>query len=232
MPIVLPTTILDESEKPQGTQPWIWLWQIELERPTDTPTPSVVLQITSYHEEILWPNAPLTPPKTTWYPFNFDVSPVEENTDGDLPQIDLSIDNTARTVMPYLHAGDGLEGNYAIGHLITEDGILVYPEEEIRWDFVIAGVSATDDAATFRLALPNFFQRKAPADRFVASRCRWGFGSIECGYPINPAAAFTDCNKTVAECIARGADELFRRLPVLHPRRFGGFPGIPRQRNL
>ena len=69
-----------------------------------------------------------------------------------------------------------------------------------------------------------------PQDRYVASRCRWEFGSGQCGYVVNAVAAYTTCPKTLSACIARGQDHAARGLPVLHPARFGGFPGIPRQR--
>ena len=47
---------------------------------------------------------------------------------------------------------------------------------------------------------------------------------------VNAVAAYTTCPKTLGACIARGQDHAARGLPVLHPARFGGFPGIPRQR--
>jgi hypothetical protein len=74
----------------------------------------------------------------------------------------------------------------------------------------------------------SFAPGQSPNDRDVASRCCWAFGSAECGYVINAAAAYTTCPKTLSACIARGQDHAARGLPVLHPARFGGFPGIHR----
>jgi phage-related protein len=99
----------------------------------------------------------------------------------------------------------------------------------VTWLFQIAGCSATDEAVQFRLERANFFTRQAPQDRYSAPRCRWEFGGLECGYVINEVAAFVTCPKTLDACIARGQDHASRGLPVLHPGRFGGFPGIAAQ---
>jgi phage-related protein len=134
--------------------------------------------------------------------------------------------------MRYMHEGEGLEGNYCKVWLVSESGLLLtHPNHEYQlWEFQVAGAYASNEAVTFRLERANFFSRTTPQDRFVAGRCRWEFGGRECGYVVNSAALYTTCPKTLAGCVARGADHANRGLPVLHPRRFGGFPGIPRQR--
>jgi phage-related protein len=232
MPIILPTSFLDAIEKPHATSQLIWLAEIELARPYVsgfTTVPSTVLRVCNYHQAITWPVS--SPLHESWDPYPFTFSPIEQNQEGDLPQVELSVDNTARLLMRYLHAGDGLEGNYARLWLVPEGGLgIAYPNHEYRrWDLQVAGAYATDEAVSFRLERANFFERTSPQDRFVARQCRWDFGSPECGYVINAVAAFTSCPRTKSACTARGQDHATRGLPVLHPRRFGGFPGIPRQ---
>jgi len=230
MPLILPTTIKAASERPHGRTPWVWLVDLEVEKRTKT-LPAVVLRFTSAPEPVVWP--PDATEGVTFYPLAFDMSEIEQTQEGDLPTLDIAIDNTARTLMRYLHGGRGFEGNRATVYLTHQDALLapVYPNhEQIKFEFVVASAVASESTVTIRLEHPNFFQIRVPGSRFVARRCRWEFGGPECGYPVTTAAAFTTCGKTIDDCIQRGQDEAFRNLPVLHPRRFGGFPGIPAQR--
>lgn len=233
MPVTLPQSFLQEIERPWGTNPLIWLLELEVVRPSvgdSGAIPAILLRICNHHEPITWPVG--SPAGEVWYPFNFSFTPIAQSQDGDLPQIDLSIDNTARTLMRYLHDGDGCEGNYARLILVPANGLsIAYPNHESQqWDLRVSGCLANDEAATFRLERANFFTRTSPQDRFVASRCRWGYGSRECGAVVNETASFQRCPKTVDACAEIGEDHRSRGLPVLHPERFGGFPGLPKQR--
>lgn len=232
MPITLPAGMQLEAERPQGRGPWIWLCEIEL-APATPSLAQTVFRMTSYDQVVTWPAAFSSPPAKTWHPFPFEFTEIEENQEGDLPQMDLAVDNTARTLMRYLHSGDGCVGNAVQLYLVHEDGLdIASPDEEyLTWPLRIAQVMATDTQVTFRLEDPNWFERRVPADRFIANRCRWRFGGPECGYPVNAVAAYTTCGGTLSECILRGQDEAVRRLPVLHPLRFGGFRGIRVQRS-
>jgi hypothetical protein len=233
MPITLPASFKTEIERPHGVSPMVWFVELQLARAYNvglTVVPDTIVRVTSHHTQIAWPVS--SPGSETWDPFNFTFTPIEQDQEGNLPQIDLSVDNSTRLLMRYLHSGFGLEGNYCRIYLVPGNGLsIAHPNHEYqRWDLTVAGVVANDEAVTFRLERANFFTRQAPQDRYVASRCRWEFGSTECGYIINDVAGYTSCPKTVEACIARGEDHASRGLPVLHPRRFGGFPGIPRQR--
>lgn len=224
MPLILPDAMKAASERPHGRSAWVWLWDLEVHRRTSV-LPAVVFLFTSSPTPVSWPPGPSA---RTFHPFPFDMSDVEQTNEGDLPSLDLAVDNTARTLMRYLHDGQGFEGNRATAYLTHAEGL--GDGEHLQFDFVVASAVASVESVTLRLEQPNYFQVRSPASRFVARRCRWRFGSPECGYPITSAAGFTTCSKTIDDCIERGQDEAFRRLPVLHPRRFGGFPGIPAQR--
>lgn len=232
MPIILPDSFVDQIEKPHGDSQWIWLAEIELSRPFQsgmTTVPSTVMRVCTYHEQLTWPVS--SPLSERWDPYPFTFTPIEQSGEGDLPQIDLSVDNSARLLMRFLHAGDGLEGNYCRLWLLNEAGLsIAYPNHEAqRWDLQIAGATANDEAVSFRLERANFFERTSPQDRFNAGSCRFRFGGPECGYVINAIAAYSTCPKSLDACRLRGLDHLARGLPVLHPRRFGGFPGLRRQ---
>lgn len=231
MPVILPTLMAAAAEVPQQSRPWVWLWEITVQR-RNAILPAVVLRIASAAEEVVWQPPTLVAP-TTWYPMQFEHGEIATSRDGDLPAIDMTIDNTSRTLMRYLHDGDGFEGNPARLYLLHQDTVDAESSECQAWEYVINEASASDVSVSLRLGVPtNFFNARTPPARFVAQRCRLRFGGPECGYPITPVAAFTTCDHSVANCIERGDDEVARRLPRLHPQRYGGFPGIPVQRAL
>lgn len=229
MSMSLPPSLRTEVEKPHGSAPFIWLLEIEA-FPATAHDPAQVMRFTTYHREIAWPVG--HPLGITWSPFPFEVGNIELSGEGDLPHVDINIGNTTRFAMQYLHAAGGFEGRPVKLYLLTEAGLsLAYPDQEsIAWRFTVAGSVANTESVTLRLAAANFFHVKTPPDRYVPARCRWPFGGNECGYVVNAVSAFTTCNKTFSDCVARGNDEAALLRPVLHPRRFGGFPGIPQQR--
>jgi phage-related protein len=233
MPLILPSSF-DSKEEPNSSDKFHWFVEIQLQRSyrisPGSIAPALLARIVDHHEPIEWPLS--APSFTEWDPFNFSLSPITQNQEGDLPVVQLSVDNVGRTLMLPLHEGQGLEGNYVHLDLVPRSGLSVaYPNEEYRkFEFQIASASADDEVVTFKLERANFFTRMAPQDRYSARRCRWAFGSDECGYVVNDVAGFTTCGKTMADCIARGEDHEARGLPVLHPQRIGAFPGIPKQR--
>lgn len=223
MPIILPTSLQQEIEKPHGDVPLIWLAEIELAR-GDVGVPGLLFPITSYHEAVTWPLG--SPDVRTWYPFPFSFTPLEQNQEGDLPQIQLSVDNTTRVLMRYLHEGSGLEGNRVTLYLVSESGLAIaYPNHEAqKVTLRISGVTAAE-AISLRLEHPNYFARRSPQDRYIPGLCRHEYGGETCGYVLNGFATYQTCPKTADACVLRGDDHVVRGLPRLHPRRFGGFPG-------
>lgn len=231
MPLALPPTIRTEIERPQGRSALLWLVEIELD-PGTTTLPPVLLRICEGQQQIEWPLGHPSGP-VIWYPLPFALSSIDQTSEGDLPSLDLSIDNTTGALMPFLHATNGLEGNQAILWQVPTSGLSVgWPNHEFRGplEVNVASASATESAVTFRLAMPNWFSVRNPNERYVGTKCKHTFGSAECGYVINEFAAFTRCPKMVGPCAARGADLAARGLPEVLPGNFGGHPGISRRR--
>ena len=236
MPITLAQQFKDAIERPHGSASDRLLWLIELQLKRSyksgvTIVPSLVARVCSTEQTLVWPTGGPTA-TYEWFPANFTFTPIEQDQEGTLPQMDLTVDNTSRVLMPYLHDGDGMEGNYCHVYLVPESAIEVPHPNHVfqKWELQVAGTFANEEGVTFRLERANFFTRMVPQDRFTARQCRWAFGSAECGYIINDVAAYSTCPKSLTACVARGQDHAARGLPVLHPGRFGGFPGIPTQR--
>lgn len=224
----LPASFLSSIEQAHGPG-FVWLLEIELDRGSDT-VPPVLLRICDQEQPVTWPVS--DPEARVWHPFPFQFTPVEQTEAGELTSIDLSVDNTARLLMRWLHDGNGLEGNRVDVYLVARNGLAIaHPNHEYEQiELEIAGAAASYDAVTFRLSRPNWFSIMSPTDRYVPKRCRWTFGSSECGYPINEFAAYTRCPKTIEACTERGDDMVARGLPRLLPDNYGGHPGISTQR--
>ncbi|RTL25800.1 MAG: hypothetical protein EKK55_08725 [Rhodocyclaceae bacterium] len=224
----LPTNQKAEAERPHGTKPWVWFWEIELVR-FDGTNPPQVARVTNWHEQVEWPAGS----GKIWYPFPIAQTQILQSTDGSLPGLDVTVSNVTRWGMPFLLSTRGLSGNRATCFLINSKAIgdAAQNSEFIQFDLQVAECSASSEAVTLRMTLPNFLELRTPSQRFVSATCRYHeFGSAQCGYIVNAIAAYHDCPRTYAACIARGLDEAVRNLPVLHPLRFGGFLGIPVER--
>ena len=224
--LILPTEFAGFVERPHQDEPWLWLWELVLDEPAPPSAPTHA-RLTPYPQEIEWPPGS----GKIYYPTPMRHSPIEQSGEGQLPSIEITIDNTQRFLMRHLETFEW-DGKRATLTLVNRKSLATVPNAFLRWDFIIQSAVANRQSVGIRLEMPNFFERRVPNDRFNASRCRWiEFGGPECGYVINSAAAFKTCPRTLDACVQRGEDELNRGLPVLHPQRYGGFPGIPVQRN-
>tara|TARA_R110002073_G_scaffold326370_1_gene506164 strand:+ start:17389 stop:18081 length:693 start_codon:yes stop_codon:yes gene_type:complete len=225
----LPNSFKDIIERPQSADPLLWLLDLEIDPGSDT-VPPVIIRVCDGSERLTWPVD--DPQERVWDPFPFTFSPVTQTQEGDLTEIDLSVDNTARLLMRWLHAGDGLEGNRATLFLVPKNGLdIPHPNHEFRSiEVEVSGVAANDEAVTFRLAKPNWFSISSPTDRYVPKRCRHEYGSDSCGYVLNEFAAHPRCGKLQADCIERGLDLRARGLPEVLPANYGGHPGVSRRR--
>lgn len=224
----LDPSLLAEFKRPQGGQGSAWLLELTLDR-GDVLLPPVITRLCDGNQVLQWPSG--DPATTTWYPFPFTFSPVEQTNEGDLSQVDLTVDNSTRMLMRWLHAGNGLEGNPAKLFLVPRSALAIaYPDHEFESiDLEVMAASADGEAITLRLGQPNWFQIMSPQDRH-GPKCKKQFGSEECGYVRNAFAAYTTCPGLIDACAARGADMRARGLPDILPGNFGGKIGLSRQR--
>lgn len=208
-------------------QPWHWCWDFQLQKNASVHTRARLVG----YPETLAPSA-LTP--LVFYPYPITQGVIEESGEGDLPQLQVQLSNVGRMLAPFFETvpeDEGIIGSVAQAWLLNRGDLSVAD----AYAFEVVDAEVGDEWCGLRLELPSFFERRTPQDRYSAQRCRWRFGTgtptrpSPCGYIINAAAAFTTCGKTYDECVARGDDEEARNLTRLHPRRFGGQLGIPRQ---
>ena len=228
MALTLPASFKSQVEKPHGAADFLWLVEIVLDRGTDVRAP-VIARICDGTAELQWPYN--DPNLTTWYPFPFTFSPIEQTQEGDLSQVTMTIDNSTRALMRWLHDGNGIEGNPVTIYGVYRNGLSIpYPNQESRRiNLQVVGPAANSEAVTIRLGLPNWFQLISPTERFVPTKCRWDYGGLFCGYVLNEFAAFSSCPKTLAACRERASDMVTRGLPS-QLGNYGGHPGISQGR--
>lgn len=202
--------------------PWIWLY--ELQTADDPPqryrltnfTQSVEFGQNQNGEPLVYSPAPIT------------HGAIEENTEGSLPTINVTIGNAGPLIGATLDAAAGfVEQPVRIMLVSSLDIASGVPAVSQKGEVVAAKLAGT--SISFKVSAFNLFQLQFPPFVYARRRCRWIFGSGECGYNAASAGAgFTDCDKTLEACEARGDDEVLRGLSRNHPARFGGWPGIPR----
>lgn len=209
----------------QDQYPFVWLYDVVV--PSDPPTR---YRLTNYDRNVEY-GATADGVPLVYQPFPIVQSPVTTNAEGDLPQIQLQVSNEGLTMRSLMETYDGFIGaqvTIRLVHLLE----LGNPVAALRFDGQVVSSKATYDRISFNVSALSLTQAVLPGQRYIRNHCRFRYGDERCGYDLNNAtlaAAFPSCPKTLAACEDRGAAEVSAGLLQLHPGRFGGWPGIPRQ---
>lgn len=207
----LTQNLIDRKNLQFADQPWIWLYRLVADQTTSATT---VFQLTSSDEEVTFDGL-------TYYPFDITHTVITSTEEGDLPEIQVVLNNISREVGAHLEIGDGFIGHECTitlvhkAHLATAADKVVIPLE-------VRSAVADDDAVALALALPNLYDAVFPADIITRNRCRWVYKGDGC----KSRSVKTTCGHHVDDCIVRGDDHVTQGLPRIHPRRFGGAPGL------
>lgn len=207
-----------------------WLWLFEIEIPTDPATRYRLAANTS----TVYFGADSEGEPIPYYPFPIAHAGIIATSAGDLPVIEVTAANPDRILSNAIDTYDGLIGQRAKVLLVNSTD-LSNPESKVEWDAEVMGCACSSRAVTMRLSSFSLVERKIPPHRISSRSCEWSLGDANCGYsiPTSPGetvgTGFSTCPKHLVACEERGDDEDARGLTRLHPRRFGGAPGIPRQ---
>jgi phage-related protein len=206
----LSNDIIAEKNRLASTNPWVWLLELrvnEAER----------IYLCSDNAPVIFADSGGT--DREWRPFPFLIGDKREEGDGNLSSLTIAVSNISGEMSRMMEVNRGFIGRIVILALVCK--ISGVPAIAYRETFRIQNQSETEQAATFTLGNENLFRFVFPAARFFRSRCRWMYKASLCQY----AGALATCDKTLRGgngCEAHGADS------AVHPRRYGGFPGIPR----
>jgi lambda family phage minor tail protein L len=158
-----------------------------------------------------------------------EVNQMERGGINEIPGLSLTISGVDSTMIAYLELYDGLRGR-EVKVIRTFDSLLSDSNANIVETYYVDGAGAAAQAVEFRLVPRTvFYQIKTPARTFRRNQCQWDFKALYCAGAatlatplVNSSIAsslFTTCLKTLASC-----DD------YNNTTRYGGFPGIPKQR--
>lgn len=213
----LPQNLIDEGQRLHNPLPWWWLYEIELDVTTINRT---IARLVNADEIVSWNSK-------NWYPYPITHGEITQDTEGNLPQLELVLANVRRDFVRYLSVSQGMT-NLLVTITLVHKAHVATGDNVPSMTFQVRGAAATDQALVLTLEMPNFYEVPIPKDMYMRNRCRWRFKGTECGYQ----GTNTHCTKRmtgVDGCIFHGDDERANRRPVLHPGNYGAFPGLPRR---
>lgn len=203
-----------EKNKLIATKPFIWLVEVQI----DTTN---AIRFASYDEVISFNGY-------TWYPYPLSIGNIQEDSEGKVQTVELSIGSIDRKIIGYVKAG-GINGQ-TCKIILTHESYLNDPSSSVERKFEILSLSYDDTNVTLSLGIANLISTDFPSERFYRGDCRYAkeYTQERCGYPAALATGqFSTCNGTLAACTARGLNEAAYGYVKKHPSRYGGFPGIP-----
>lgn len=195
--------------------PFIWLYEVQVPG-----TPPTMYRLTNSVQQIIQQG-------NVFYPAPISHGGIRQNSDGDLPRIDFTLHNATLEVAPIVEANDGLVGAFVRIQFVSVQEVDLKGSGWVE-EGEIVGVRMTESGLSFSVAAANLYRAHFPPFRYTRKKCRWLFGSDECGYNLDtPGAGFTECpGYTLEACEQVGDDEVANGLTRQHPRRFGGKPAI------
>ena len=203
--------------------PFIWLFEFEMPDGTRQ-------RLTNFTERVEFGEDDTGSP-LVYYPAPIAHSGIEQSGEGDVPSIKVSISTGGAFWLTSLIDTEGGMIGQRARVIVVSSRELDNPAAAIVEDARIVSAAMNNGSVTVVLSAFNIFKSRLPRFLYSRRRCRWVFGSGECGYNVQATGAtFTSCNYTLEDCEARGDQELANvNVGVRHhPERFGGFPGIPR----
>ena len=198
-----------------------WLWLYEVEVPTN---PATRYRMTTLRRQVQFRG-------NTYYPFPVTHTAVRLNEKGDLPRVQLTVSNVSRELMATLNSYQGLVGQ-PVRIMLTCESALATDQPLVEQDFRILATNATAEGITADIADQDMYAATLPKQRLLKNFCRHQYRSAACGYAVDPSNGnfLSGCDKSLSGpngCKVHGASESSAGVAVVHPARFGGFPGIP-----
>lgn len=155
----------------------------------------------------------------TFIPFPCKISEVRHGSNGEVPEVTISLGNATRVMDTYLHQYDyyrkinGVEASdinvtlYVLNKVDLSEAILTE-------HLIFESAELDNQWAAFKLGAKSPFSYRYPKRRIMQNICDFQFKiDPRCGY----TGEATSCDKTLARCRELG-----------NSRYFGGFPGAGR----
>lgn len=234
MPRDLTTLTRAHKNQLRREMPFIWLFGLQDTPGTDRYRFASYPQIVHFGEDS-------DGDSLKWYPAPITHGGIEQDGEGGLPTIEISLANASLEIAPTVDSSDGFIGREVEIHVVSALQ-LDDPEASVSELAEVISCSMTAEVVTFQVAAYNLFQAQFPPFLFSKYKCRWRFGSAGCGYNLNATGAgYEDCGVevggtrvadgfTLEACTLAGDDEEANANVGVrqHPKLAGLFPGMPR----
>lgn len=203
MPLSLPSVLAIEKNQIATKSAWLYLVEITL------PDLVTILRFVRNNDDVVFDT-------DTYYKLPFEIEPIENQSRGQIPQVNLRLSNVTRVIQTYLEQFDGGIGSTVRLIVINSehlDDVTPAQYAELELNFEVIGAEANANWVTFTLGVPNPLNKLFPLHRYIANHCNWvsRFKGVECGY----SGLITTCDGTLSNC----------RI-LSNSARFGGFVGL------
>lgn len=172
----------------------------------------------------------------TYARFPLKWTPAEMNSDGSISKSSIAIANVTREIMSYVEQYNGLRTCRVFIKTVYENVLdnIYYPQADgtvvteanpkknntafVEDEFYIDNYAANEQVVTFQLEPIIDLEIRLPRRRYMQDSCYWIYkDTTTCRY----SGALGQCNKSFADCKARGNEA-----------NYGGFPGISSTRRV
>ncbi len=214
------TALKAEADKLNNDGSWITLLDIHLDDDN-------LLLLTDNNEDVTFDGK-------TYQAFDIGVSELETNSDGSLKPLHLFVSSVSREVTAYI-MNNKIRGRTVYVRVVNTNA-LGSADNQLFEKFTARSIKIVDATNIIQIELgnPPLFNKAFPGNRFTRSTCtRFAFGGSLCGFVVdnNTPSNLTECDRTFdgpAGCRAHGDYEQESGLTREHPRRFGGWLGLPK----
>jgi hypothetical protein len=206
-----------------------WAWLLFLESRNPTTGALEAFRFTSAGRDLTWSTTSLGVP-VTWKPAPFSVGQIEEESDGSIPAISVTLANVRDDLVEKLLERDFLEGQRA-ALILVNTAELDDPRAHVRLDGTIGDVRVTELAISFQISADPLFELETPSTRVQDDACGNVYGGAGCEFPIElldpDRSILGDCRKRLADCrLRRNLAIAEGHSPVLWPLNFAAEPGV------
>lgn len=211
----------------ENAQPDPLIWLIEVRSPSDGPIVGLdgtqsIGRVTPNRTPVVFGVGEDGQP-LTWDPLGMEFEGFSLDDSGSVQELNLTVSNGAAKFMRVADANAFFQDCRIRMHLV-HGGALSDPNQSQTYLATVTDWSASWQSYTAVLSGFDLAEFSSPKQLITPDFCRWRYRGPGCFY----IGDLPSCAKTLEDCEAHGADELENSLPVIHPRQFGGFPGVGR----
>ncbi len=219
-----------QANKLSQQEPWFLLMSVEI--PTAPPTR---YRFVNNKESVEFGQSSTGDP-IPYYPFDFGVEPIKQDSQGGGGDVRFTAQNVTRELQAALDQYDDLIGQ-PIDVALVHRSRLNSGVPAFAWSGKVISSDSAEGNVVLSAGLFSLYRRQFPPHRALRSRCRHVYAGPLCQYFVAPTdgAYLPTCDFTYNGpngCTAHGDSEVAAGLARMHPKLGGFFRGIPRRSGL